>query len=203
MVKMNFSEIVILLLIIILIILSYGLISNIIILTTPTGIAILVIIGSIISAIITIIWNEILFNRQKRLEQDKEVKERNRLKDKTEEEIISSLYSIKTAVEKNQELIAKKESVLQLHLLSTGFWELSISNVPLLTRDIDEFKLLQNIDIGVKYTNKLILDRQQFILNKTIEVEEMNLIINENFEKILNNIKEYITEYSANTKLIK
>ncbi len=131
------------------------------------------------------------------------MKERNRLKDKTEEEIISSLYSIKTAVEKNQELIAKKESVLQLHLLSTGFWELSISNVPLLTRDIDEFKLLQNIDIGVKYTNKLILDRQQFILNKTIEVEEMNLIINENFEKILNNIKEYITEYSANTKLIK
>lgn len=95
-----------------------------------------VIIGSLISGFVTIIWNETLFRRNKRVEEERRLNESETIKQQAQDEILSILSAIKEATDENISLLREKEDIFELHLLSTGFWELSISNIPLYHRKL-------------------------------------------------------------------
>jgi hypothetical protein len=160
--------------------------------------SIYVIIGSLISGIVTIIWNESLFRRTRNLEKENEIQEIQ----KTYDEIISLLSSIKVSIIENIGLLEKNKEIFELHLLSTGFWELSISKIPLKDQTEEAFRLLQNIDIGTKYNNRLILDRQELMVNQdtNVKLRIMNETLMENFQILLHNINEYTKPFIEDEK---
>ncbi|MGP8023866.1 MAG: hypothetical protein ACLQG5_06235 [Methanobacterium sp.] len=144
-IEVDFFWILVLALIIPIIIILIPIIKNYQVPTT-----VYIILGTLLSALITIFWNEFIIKRNRKLEEQK-----------TWDKIISMLYSIRKASELNLELI--KENSTHLHLLQTGFWELSISNISLKDREDDEFEILQDTYLGVNMVNELILNRQEFL----------------------------------------
>lgn len=193
----NFLWIVLIILLIPLIIISAAItFNNSIVNTPPLSNVIYVTFGSLLSAIVTIIWNESFFKRTQKKEKQKELKMKKELKEKTFGETLSILSSVGSTGIHNLELIENRE--LYLHFLQTGFWELTISNIAYKERNSKEFILLDEINSTVNQVNRIIADRQVFILENREDglIEELDKAL----ITLINALNERIRDYMIYVK---
>lgn len=131
-------------------------------------------------------------------ESKKELKEKMELKEKTFGKTLSILSSVGSTGISNIEEIDKKE--LYLHFLETGFWELSIANIDYRERDSTEFTLLEEINSIVNYVNRIIADRQEFILEKREAelIEELDNVLIYQINVLNEKIRDYMIYVKEN-----
>lgn len=199
--------IVLIILLILLIIIILAIVyNNPIVNTTPLSNVIYVILGSILSGIITITWNVSFAKRA----DAKEKKEKEELKINAYGEILSALAEIASEGIQNLEVLRTNE--LYLHFLQTGFWEKSISSFQYNERDQEDFTLLMEIHLNVNLINRIIADRERLILEKTGEVGLINdmdaaiikqiKVLNKKIAEYMKYVNETITPINLKNEII-